>query len=276
MIRKVLIVVITVLALALATGAYEQWIVMRHADRGRLAGLVVTAPPPGFTKKASASNEVTAASSPFSAFKTAAKNAPGSTGAWTSSWTSPSSSSESATVLVSLLPSAAIAAQVEAQAETQFLGTGAFAAQSYTRSASAPVPGVPGAKGAVFRPKAGAASPPVTTAVYRYGRAQVLVIVGKTGTPTQAEWATAALATSEFAHLRGALSSFSFLVTTVPLVATLVFWAVVVGGLGLALGIPMGSRRARRRRDQARSRLAARQHQVRGSKIARRQAVRRR
>ena len=86
----------------------------------------------------------------------------------------------------------------------------------------------------------------------------------------------AALAQQEYRHLGQALPGFDLVRTSVPLVPTVVYWGVYGGLVLLAVIIPLGVRRARRMRADARRRAAQRQHQVRGSKIARRQAARRR
>lgn len=274
--RKALKLLAAVVILVVASVGYDEWVVVRHTDRSRMARLVVSAPPAGFTKRASASNAVTATDSPFAAVKAAAKAHPSATGAWTSSWTSPSSSSDSATLLVSLLPTPTVARTVNGQAAAQFLGPNSFKSQSYTLAGPVAVTGVPGARGAVFRPSSGASTAPVATAVYSWGRVQVLVIVGLTGTTTRAGAAAASLAAAEYAHLEKALPGFGLKATEIPPVATVIYWAVVGSLMVLAIGIPVAVSRTRRRHEQARARLSARQHQTRGSKIARRQAGRRR
>jgi hypothetical protein len=265
-----------VLLVLLAGVGYDRWIVIRHVERTRLATLVVASPPPGYTKKPSSANQVTTQSSPLSSYKSLATAAPSRSGAYSVSWSNPASSTDSATILVSLLPNAAGAGKVQAQSVTQFLAAGSFNAEHYTLAGTVPVPGVPGARGAVFGPTGTATTPPVAAVVFSTGRVQVLELLGQKGTPTSTGAAAAALARSEYTHLGQVLPGFSLEVTSVPLVASAVYWAAVVGLLAVGVALPMGVRRARRARADARRRAARRQHQVRGSKIARRQATRRR
>jgi hypothetical protein len=269
-------VALLVAVVLLAAAGYDHWIIVRHVDRGRLATLVVTTPPPGYTKKPVSANQVTTSSSPYSSYQNLVKHAPNRSGAYSVSWADPASSSDSATIMVSLLPTASGGSQVEAQAVSQFLGAGSFKAEKYSLSGPVPVTGVPGARGAVFVATGTSTTPPVAAVAFNTGRAQVLELVGQTGTPASTGATAAALAHTEYVHLAKVLPGFTLVVTEVPLVATAIYWATLAGVLLLALVVPLGVRRARRRRAEARRRTAHRQHQVRGSKIARRQAARRR
>ena len=260
----------------LAGFGFNAWIVQRHPSPARLAGLVVATPPPGFTKKPASSNAVTAASNPLAAYKAAAKRSPSQTASWSKSWSSPKSTNESASVWISRLPTATQASSALTQAEGQYLGANSFKSESYVLVGPVPVSGIPGARAAVFKPSSGTATPPVAAAVFAVDRVQVLVIVGVVGTPQSAGSTAAALARSEYAQLERDLPSFHLGVTHVPTVATIVYWGVVAGVVTLAVVVPVTVRRTRRRRVEQQRRVAARQHQVRGSKIARRQAVRRR
>lgn len=268
--------VLFVLSLVLAGIGYDRYVVDRTVVRARVARLVVTTPPPGFTKKPTGSSQVATSSSPFSYFKSAAKTSPSSTAAYSVSWSDPASSSDSATVLVSYLAKPSQAARVESQAVTQFLGSSSFKSENYAFSGPIPVPGVPGGKGSVFTATGKATTPPVAAVAFSTGRAQVLVLLGQTGTAAATGATAAALAQQEYAHLRRALPGFDLVETSVPLVASIVYWAVYGTLVLAAVTIPLGVRRARRMRADARRRVAQRQHQVRGSKIARRQATRRR
>ena len=260
----------------IAGAAYDHWIVMRHTVRARLAHLVLTAPPPGYSAKPSSTNQVPASSSPLSTYKTFAQAHPAATGAYSVSWSNPSSRNDSATILVSLLPSAADAAKVQTQAVNQFVGPNSFKSQNYVLSGSVPVPGVPGAKAAVFKASGTATTPPVAAVTFATGRVEVLELLGQTGTPESTGATAAALARAEYQHLRQTLPGFGLQVTHVPLVASIVYWLAVIGTLGVIVAVPFGIRRIRTRRAEAPLRTARRQHQVRGSKIARRQAARRR
>ncbi len=265
-----------VLVVLVAAAGWDRYVVVRKADRLRLAHLVVSSPPPGYTTKPANASEVPASSNPFAAFKADAKKAPSDTGAYSVSWTNPKSSNDSASILASYLSSPAAAATVEAQAEKQFLAAGSFASEKYRYANAVAVPGIPGAKGAVFVATGTSTTPPVAAVTFATGRVQTLVLVGQVGTPASTSETAAALARSEYLHLRQALPGFDLQVTRVPLVATILYWAVVAGLIALGVVIPLGVRRGRRMRREARLRTARRQQQVRGSKIARRQATRRR
>lgn len=275
--KWVLATALALVLILLGTGAaYDHWIVIRRTVPPRLARLVVTSPPPGYTPKASNSNQVAAASNPFPAYKTYAKARPSATGAYSVTWSSPSSRNDSATILVSLLPSAADAKKVQSEAVTQFTGANSFKRESYALVGAVPVAGVPGAEAAVYQATGKATTPPVASVAFAAGRVQVLELVGKTGTPESTGATAAALAHSEYQHLQRSLPGFSLQVTHVPLVASLIYWLAVAGAIGLIVAVPMTVRGVRTRRAAARERVARRQHQVRGSKIARRQAARRR
>ncbi|HET6965150.1 MAG TPA: hypothetical protein VFH58_10295 [Acidimicrobiales bacterium] len=264
-----------VLTLVLAAAGWDRYVVMRHPAPGRLTGLIVTSPPSGYAKKPANSHVVTTDSSPFAAYKAAAKRSPSETASYSLSWSRAKQSDDSATVLLSYLPSAADATKVEAQAESQFLARGSYKAENYSYAGVVAVDGIPGAKGAVFVPTSGA-TPPVASVAFVTGRVQALVLLGQAGTSAATGRTAADLARAEYHHLQRTLPGFHLGVTAVPPVASAVYWAVVLGVLGLAVVIPVGVRRTRRRRLEARRRTARRQHQVRGSKIARRQAARRR
>lgn len=267
---------IFVVVALLAAGGWDRYVVERKIDRARVAHLVVSSPPAGYAKKPSNANQVPAASSPFAAYKAEAKKVPSGTAAYSVSWSNPKSGNDSASILVSYLSSPAAAATVEGQAEKQFLAASSFQSEKYRYVGPVPVPGVPGAKGAVFAATGTATTPPVAAVTFPTGRVQVLVLVGQTGTAESTGATAAALARSEYLHLQQALPGFDLRVTRVPAVATAVYWGVVLGLLALAIAIPVGASRARRMRREAHLRTARRQQQVRGSKIARRQAARRR
>jgi len=256
---------------------FDQWIVRSRPDQARVARLVVPAAPAGFAQKPATSTGVNPTSSPFASVRTIAHKAPSQTGGWGVSWDVPKSSNDSASLLVTYLPTPADAATVEKDAETQFLGSNSFQSESYTLVGPVTVAGVPGAKGAVFKAAGTATTPPVAAVVFSYGRAQVLIIMGRAGTPAEAGAAAAALARAEYGHLQHELAGFRMgEATNVPPVASILYWGVLAVVVALAVLIPFGIRRRRRHRAEERRRIAAQQQQLRGSKIARRQASRRR
>lgn len=274
--RRMLVAVSTVVLafLLLAVAGWARYVVMHPVDRAKLAGLVVTTPPAGYSQKPASSNVVTTSSSPFSSYKSIAKKSPGATAGYSLSWTNPKASDDSATILVSYLPSPSAARQVQAQAKTQFLGADSFKSENYQYAQALSVPGVPGGSGAVYKATGSATTPPVAAVVFTTGRVQVMVLLGQTGTVAATGQTAATLAHDEYVHLTRVLPAFHLHRTSVPLVATLVYWGVAVGIVVVAIGVPLLVRQGRRRRAESRLRSARRQQQVRGSKIARRQARR--
>ncbi len=274
------VVLVLALVLALAAAGWDRYIVVRHPAPKGLSALIAASPPAGFGVKPANSHVVTTDSSPFATYKAAAKRSPSGTAAYSLSWSGTKQPSDSATILLSYLPSAADADKVQAQAQTQFLAADSYKAENYTRSSGAlAVTGVPGAVGAAFVPTASAgasATVPLATVAFQTGRAEVLVLVGQSGPPATASRSAVELARAEYGRLQQALPGFRLGVTSVPATATAVYWAVVAGLIGLAVAIPLGVRRTRQRSVEARRRTAQHQHQLRGSKIARRQAARRR
>lgn len=275
--KNLLAAIVAVVFLVLAAIGYDRYVPIHHLDRSRLAELVVTTPPAGFTTKPSASNQVQASSDPFSTVGSIAKKSPSGTGAWAVSWADPASQNDSATILVSLLPNGAGAEQVEVQAVKAAIGRDStFKTAGYAYESAPAVPGVPGAASSVFTPAAKATTPPEAAVVFRAGRSQVLVLVSQTGTPAAVGTVAAGLARSEYLHVGQVLPGFSLTETHVPLTASVLYWLVAVGIVTLAVAIPLAVRRGWRRREESRRRTARRHHSVRGSKIARRQATRRR
>lgn len=243
-----------------------------------MARLVITTPPAGFTAKPSASNAVDPSTTfKLSSYKTIAEKSPNQTSAWVVSWSATASKDDSANIAVSLLPDAAAAETVQTQAVKVLLGADSgLKTTGYVYHSAVDVPGVPGAAGALYTATGTATTPPEAIVAYRDGQAQVLVLLAQVGTPAAVASAAAHMAANEYVYINQALHGFSLATTRVPLVATIVYWVVAAALLGLAFGIPLGVRRVRRRREELRQRTARRQQNVRGSKIARRQASRRR
>lgn len=258
--------------LLLALVGWTAFVVMHPVDRARLSRLAVTTPPAGFTKKPASANQVAASSSPYSEYKTIAKKSSGSTGAYSVSWTSTKSADDSATFLISYLPSAADAAKIQSQAKSLYLAPGSFKSENYQYVQAINVAGVPGAVGSVYKATGTATTPPVAGVAFTTGRVQILELIGETGTPAGTGQSAAALAQSEYAHLTKALPGFGLQRTSIPLVASLIYWGVAAGIAVLAVAVPLQLGRVRRRRKWSKLRRERRQQQVRGSKIARRQA----
>ncbi len=263
-----------VVLLAVAAVGYYRYIAMREVDRGRLAALVVTEPPSGFTNKPADSAQVPASSSSFPTVKAAAKRSANSVGSYAVQWTSPASSSDSASLLVSLLASASQAALVQSEAASQYLGPQSLKSEDYVFVGRVAMPSVSGAQAAVF--KSSSSGPPVVTVLYRVGRAQVVEFVGLGGAQSKAASTAATLASAESAHLDGVLPGFSLSKTSWPPLATLVYWSAASTIILVGIAIPIIVRRTRAKRVEAQQRAAKRHLQSRGQKVARRQASRHR
>jgi hypothetical protein len=265
------VAIVAILAVvAIAAVGYERFIPITQIDSGRLAALVVTAPPSGFNKKPASSTGVPASSSPFSTVKAAGKSSPGSTGSYSVAWTNPSSSNDSAWLLVSVLPSASDAAKVQSEAASQYLGAQSFKTENYVLAGHVAMPSMSGAQAAVFT--SSKSGPPVVTVIYQVGRAQVVEFVGLVGSQAKATTTATALANAEAAQLDHVLPGFSLSRTSSPLAATLVYWLVVLSIVSIGIATPIIVRRTRQKRIQARERMARRQLQSRGRKVARRHA----
>jgi hypothetical protein len=267
-----LIPVAIVVVLAAATVGYVHLIPLTQIERQRLATLVVTTPPSGFTKKPASSTAVPASSSPFATVKTAGKTAPNSTGSYSIQWNNPTSSNDSAWLLVSLLPSAADAAKVQSEAASQYLGSESFKTENYTLAGNVPVPSVPGAQAAVYQSSKN--GPPVVTVIYHVDRAQVVAFVGLVGSQSKATSTATTLAAAEAAQLDQVLPGFTLSKTSWPAVASALYWLAILSVVLIVVAIPIMIRRTRQRRIEARQRMERRQLQSRGRKVARRGATR--
>ena len=262
-----------VIVLIAAAIAYEQFIPIHHEERARLSRLVVARPPAGFATKSTSSNEVVSSSSPFSAFKTAAKRSPNQTGAYSIQWPEASSTANAASVLVSWLPSASDAAGVEKQAVSSYLTSGSFKSDSYTMKGRFSIPAVAGAQAATFGPAPSKGSQGLAVAVFPEGRFVVVDFAQQAGA-AQAQATVISLSQAQAAHLRQIGSGFTLGVTTYPAAASLIFGGVAVALAALVVAVPVGVSRGRRRRRAARDLAARRAVQGRGRKIAKHHAAR--
>ena len=264
--------------LVIALAVYVPLISVQRVQSGRLAHLVVSKPPAGFNPKPAAANPVAPSSSKFEAVKAAGRKSPDATGGYSVEWTdssSPSSGSNAVSLVVSLLPNAGDAAKTQAEAKSTFASKDSLKADSYTYANPVEVPSVPGASGAFFTP-ATLTNPPLVVVVFRVGRAQATEFIGLPGEKQSIEAEAVSFAQTEYEHLRAVLPGFSLSETTYPVVASIVYWAVTaVIVLAVVFG-PVLRRRAVERRRVLAERARAQHKTVRGSKIAKRQAARRR
>jgi len=264
--------------LAVALAIYLPAMSVDKVERGRLASLVVPKPPAGLNPKPAAANPIVPGSSQFKAVKAAGKRSPGSTGGYSIEWTDASGSSSgtnAVSLVVSVLPGPADAAKVQDEAKSAYVSKSSLKANGYTYANSVPVPSVPGAVAAFFTPST-LTNPPLVVVAFHVGRAQATEFIGIPGDKQAIENEAVSFARSEYEHLRAVLPGFSLSTTSYPLVASVVYWLVVaVVVLAVVLGPVLRERAVERRRVLAE--MARVQHKtVRGSKIAKRQAARRR
>ena len=264
--------------LAAALAIYLPVMSVDKVQRGRLASLVVPKPPAGFNPKPVAANPISPSSSQFEAVKAAGKRSPDSTGGYSIEWTdasAPSSGTNAVSLVVSVVPSPADAVKVQAQAESAYASKSSLKADGYTYANPVPVPSIPGAAAAFFTPST-LTNPPLVVVAFHVGRAQVTEFIGIPGEKQAIENEAVSFARSEYDHLRAVLPAFSLSTTSYPLVASLVYWLVAAAVvLAVVFGPFLRGRTLERRRVLA-ERARVQHKTVRGSKIAKRQAARRR
>ncbi len=253
----------SVAVLAAAAACWTAFVATQRVDDGRLAALVVRRPPFSQVRPEPVSaRSLPASASTVSLVRRAAKTDPAHAGIYEIGWESPPSAkvTTNAGLLVQLLPSRADAARVLAGVRRQYSTRRAVGGDTYARTETFAVPGVPGARGAVYEisssSTAGSGTADVVT--FQVGTAAVLELLQTTGStigPSQA----VALAQQERARLAKREPGLSLVVTHRPLGATVgLFGGAVVVAAGVAV-VPEGVGRWRRRRRQRREEHAHRQ-----------------
>ena len=272
--RKVAVAVAAIVAV-LAIVGYFIVIPSDHTQRSRLAKLVVTTPPAGFTAKPSGSGEMAATANPFAAAKAAAKKSPNSTGSYSIAWNG-TTAANSLSLLVTMLPSTAEATTVLSQATTTYLQANSFTKEKFSLLHQFSVATPAGTTAATYTSSA------AQTAVVAYRSGGVVVVIFAEETKAApAEQAATALAASESDQLQKIGSAVVLHWTTWPLVASLVYFVVALALVALIVGVPffgvpLFAERARRLQRERRERERRRAFHSSGSKIAKRQASRRR
>lgn len=264
-----------VVFLAAALVVYFAFVSVDKVQTGRLEQLVVSRPPAGFKTKPAAANAVPASSSQFAAVKAAGQRSPHSTGSYSIEWSDAAGGTNALSLVVSVLPSPRDAAKVQAEAKTTYLAKTSLKAESYTYAGPVTVPSIPGASAAFFNPST-LTNPPLVVVAFQTGRAQVTEFIGIPGAKQSIEAEAVSFAHTEYDHLRQVLPRFSLVKSTRPLVATIMYWVVVALLVAAAVVGPPLRRRAKQRRLLAAERARLQHMTVRGSKIAKRQAARRR
>lgn len=269
--RRAIPAAAVVVVLALAGLGYANFIPVHSVATGRLAALLPSKSPPGFSKKPASSSPLSAKSSPFPEVKTAAKKSPKSTGSYSVQWTKPAPSTDTATILVTLLPNAGDAAKTNSEATTLYLNPKSLQTDGYAYVGSLKT-GLPGSDGSVFKSTAAGGGPPLAVVVFAKDRAQVTLFSALAAGQSQTESSANSLAHNEYSLLQRKLPGFTLVRTTLPVTATAVFWGVTAALVLLIVGGPVALRKGKERRRLAREISRRRQLQSRGSKIARRQA----
>jgi hypothetical protein len=263
-----------VVFLAVAGALYVPVVRVQKVDRSLMAQLVTPVPPAGFARRPAAANPVAPSSSDFPAVKSAGKRSPDATGGYSLEW-SETGTNDAASMNISLLPSASDAAKTQQEAKKQYTSSGSLKAESYSYAGSFAVPSVPNASAGFYAPST-LTNPPLAVVAFQTGRAQVTQFLGVPGAKQAIEAEAASFAKSEYAHLNKSLGGFSLVRTEWPLVSSIIYWAVALLLLAGAISVQPLRRRSQRRRRLAEERARVQHKTVRGSKIARRQASRRR
>lgn len=265
-----------VVFVAAALAVYFAFVSVDEVQTGRLSQLVVSKPPAGFKTKPAAANAIPASSSQFAEVKAAGKRSPHATGSYSIEWSDATSGGTNAvSLVVSVLPSATDAAKVQSEAKTTYLAKTSLKAESYTYAGAVTVASIPRASAAFFTPSS-LTNPPLVVVAFQTGRAQATEFIGIPGAKQSIEAEAVSFAHAEYEHLRGVLPGFSLVKSTRPLVATIVYWIIVALIVAAAVVGPPLRRRAKQRRLLAAERARLQHMTVRGSKIAKRQAARRR
>ena len=262
------------LYVAVATIVFFLVIPVHRVQRARLSSLVPDQAPAGFNKKPASATQVASSDNPFPEVKLAAKGSANSTGSYSIEWTKSSPSNDAVSLIVSVLPSSKDASRVQSQAKGTYLGKQSLKSASYDYVGPVAVPRVAGASAALFSTTG--ANPPLVVVAFQKGRAQATAFVGVAGPVTSAESTARSVALSEYNHLGKVLPGFTLTKTTWPVVASIVYWLVAAAVAAVVVLLPRTRRRVIERRRSAAELARTRAVGARGSKIARRQAARRR
>lgn len=258
----------------LGIAGYLIWIPVHRPNAAKLAALARTAPVTGL--RTHPRTRVTDPSkSPLSTVKAAAASTPGETGSYALQWKG-SKPVTSGTLSLNVLPTDALAKGAALDAKTTALATSSLTAAGYGYGGKTPVHGIPGAKGVYYLTGSTATVTKTTgraaVIVYRVGRVLVGVSVdakGKVATST-----ARALADAEYRHLRAVGTDPSLAVTSLPLVASILYVLVAVAVIVVAQIVPGLVVSARRRQLELRAADERRARVARGSKVVKRHASR--
>jgi hypothetical protein len=267
--RRRLLMAVVVALLALATAGYALLIPVTRANDARLGQLVVTFPGQGLPATPSTAGPIAPGAIPFPAARQASRRRPGQAGAYSRQWTGQGPDVTGAGIFLALLPSPPDVARVRDQAARQYLDGTTLKRQGYAVLQRFTVPGVAGATGDTF---ATSASARTATAAVVWSDRRAVTVVFTEGQPAAARAGAADLTRREDSLLGRRLPKFSPVATSLPVVASVVYWVVAVVVIAAVAGGPGLVRRRRRRPETARLEAMRRERLLRGNKVARRQA----
>jgi hypothetical protein len=273
--------VVRALAVLVVAGiGYAFFIPVSKVDRHLLGHLVITrSAEPGVPAKAALAEAVPPAESTFAVTRKAAKTAPDATGLYAREWYLVADAPPEVGIIVQLLPDAARARTVFAEVRRQLATAPTLQGEKAAGPTSFSVPGVAGAIGYSFslsdtvNPAKGTIGS-AYKAAYQVDRSVVTELMISTS-PSRELGPIRADVRNGAALLRRAGPGFSFVRTTMPLVATIVYAVVAVAAALLAVAVPeflvFWRRRRRERRLERETRRAREQYLVRGRRTVKRQ-----
>ena len=244
---------------------------------GRL--LVAHTAGPGMPAKARVSQSVPPSESTFAVTRSSARTDPNDTGLYAREWYVAANAPPETGMIVQLLPDAARARTVSAQVAKEVSTAPTLQDEAAESPESFSVSGVAGAKGYSFllndtaQPSKGTVGAAYKASL-RVGRALVTELMVTT-VPTRDLGAIRSDLRHETALLGRVLPGFSFVRTTIPLVASIVYGAVAVVVAALAVVLPelfvTWRHRRRARRLEREQRRAREQYLARGRRTVKRQ-----
>ena len=265
--RRTLVAVVAIMVVAAVL--YALWIPVTSANGARLGQLAESASPRGLDVKAPTSTTLPAAEFPFSAAKTAARTAPNETGVVSVQWSPKAKNGAGAEVLLTLVPSAADATKVRAEAVSSYVSNNAIKSNGYTLDKRFGVSGVPGASGVTFT-TSGSSTTRVDEVVFQVDRAVEVAFIEGAGSQGQAK--VTAFAQDQHRQLAQELPGFSLATTSLPPVASGIFWGVTLAILLVVVSVPPTVAWIRRRRRVSRAEARRRERLARGRKVLKNQA----
>jgi hypothetical protein len=256
-------------------GAFT-YLPITRVQPNRMAQLIPTAPPAGFTGKPTNSSSQSPSSSPLAVVKAAANRSTHSTGMYLTGWGGATASSDFASMLVYRLPSTSDATTAASQAIQAYLSPQTYTPNAFALRARFAIPRVPGASAAWYVPTSAKAKQNLATFTEHVDKVLVVAVINRSVSSATVQADADTWAQTEYAHLRSTAPEFSLVQTRWPTVATLVYAGITGSVVLCVLTVPSLVRRTGHRRRMAQEAAARRQVMIRGGKIAKRQSANRR